>query len=285
MTRILFSLPVHERPDIVEGQLANIRYFCPDSIVCLHVSLAYKGDFADFTRFAQLPGVLVNPHRLASVYGTGLFHLHVANYIHAKQYYPEVDRVGLIASNELLVRPGLEAHVQNYAAGAQVEALDRQTDWHLFHRKVEQDPKVMALLSHFGLPTVFGGQAEGQFYEDGMFVEMAKAFVRFFPLEPYWFETEELLPQTMMMALLNRTSRVSPPFTLQNYSHAFEINEPLIAQIRRGHGYIFAPRHPQRLRSVHMATDDLSSVFSVKRVPREACALRDHIYSLQQAQS
>jgi len=35
--QILFSLPVHERPDILAGQIDNIRYFCPNAVICLHL--------------------------------------------------------------------------------------------------------------------------------------------------------------------------------------------------------------------------------------------------------
>ena len=279
----LFSLPVHERPDILADQLANIRRFCPDAIVCVHVSPAFAGDLETFRALARAPGVLLNPRRLETVHGRGLFHVHVSNAMHAVQAHPEIAKVCLISSNELFVRSGLSSHLDHHDAGAQFEMLDPATDWHVFRKQPHTFPEVAALLRYLDLPVIFGGQAEGQFYEAGLFFEMARVFLRFLELTPYRFETEEVLPQTITLRLLGPAHRIAPPFTVQNYCNRFEITPELIATIRAGRGWIFGPRIPGTLASPHVGRHDLGCAFSVKRVPREACALREAIAQLPEA--
>lgn len=276
----LLSLPVHERPDIVADQIANLRRFCPEALICLHLSAGYEGDPAPFQALATVPGVLFNPRRLDTVRDCGLFHVHVSNFLHAISAHPELGRVCLISSNELLVRHGLAEHLDAYHAGAQVQVYDPATDWHLFAKRVDTLPEIAELLRFLGLPTIFGGQAEGQFYDANLFLDIATVFMRFLPLAPYRFQTEEVLPQTIALSLLGQAGRVTLPFTLQNYCNAFSFNPDLIELIRTGRGWVFGPRRLHHLASPHIGTHDLSSIFSIKRVPREFCALRQFISGL-----
>ncbi len=273
---ILFSLPVHERPDIVEGQISNIARYCPGAAVAIHVSPVFTGDMAAFKALEKTPGVFVNPNRLPTALGKGLFHVHAVNFLHGMQCQPATDTVALISSNEMFVRDSLTDYIVPFQAGAQIELFDPLTDWHLFHRGVEREPHVQALLTYLGLPAIFGGQAEGLFFPTVLFAEMVKLYLRFFGPEFSGFETEEILPQTIMAKFLDGRP-ISPPFTLQNYCHRFEIDRALIARVRAGHGYIFAQRNAGCLRSPHIGSNDLSSVFSVKRVPREDCEIRRFI--------
>ena len=69
---ILFSLPVHERPDILEGQISNIMRYCPGSGVAVHVSAAYDGDLTYFQKLEKYPGVFINPKSAADRARQGL---------------------------------------------------------------------------------------------------------------------------------------------------------------------------------------------------------------------
>lgn len=279
-SRVLFSLPVNERPDILAGQIAHIQRFCPDSLICIHISAGAYGDIQDFEQLGKVPGVLINPVRLETVYGKGLFHVHAANFLHAQLCCGDIGHVALISSNELVVRPDLEAHIRRYAAGTQIEIFDPLSNWHVFKGAVKDDPRLKRLLTHLGLNMFFGGQAEGQFYRASMFAEMTKLFFRFFSTGPTGFETEEVLPQTMAIALLDSSQAVSLPFTFVNYSNHVEIDERFVEQVRSRRGFIFSPRRMHNLQSPHLNTHDISSIFAVKRIPREQCKIRSYIYGL-----
>lgn len=276
----LFSLPVHERPDVVADQLTNIRRFCPEAIVCVHVSRSYDGDMAPFSALARTPGVLLNPRRFEVLRGRGLFHVHVANFMHARAAHPEIGRICLISSNELLVRAGVSDYLGAHDAGAQFEMFDPATDWQVFRKRPDTLPEIAALLRLLDLPVIFGGQSEGQFYDSDLFFEIAQVFLRFLPLAPSQFETDEVLPQTIALRFLGPANRIGLPFTLQNYCNRFDITPEVIATIRAGRGWVFGPRMPGTLPSPHVGLHDLSSVFAVKRVPRESCALRSLIAEL-----
>jgi hypothetical protein len=135
-------------------------------------------------------------------------------------------------------------------------------------------------MGHLSLNTIFGGQAEGQFYNTPVFAEMVNIFLKFFPMEPLWFETEEILPQTMAAVLLPWNRPVALPFTFQNYGNYVSIDQALVDLLREGRGFIFSSRRPGHLRSPHISIHDLGGIFAVKRVPREECAIRTYICGL-----
>ncbi|MBV9813811.1 MAG: hypothetical protein JO326_13770, partial [Acetobacteraceae bacterium] len=232
-----FSLPVHEKPDIVADQVANLRRFCPNAVICLHVSPSYRGDLAPFQALATDPAVLLNPRRLATVHGRGLLHVHVANFAYAYTAHPEISKVCLISSNELLIRDGVADYLNAHDAGAQFCMWDPLSDWRVFRRRVDLLPAVAAMLKSLGAPVIFGGQAEGQFYDAALFLEIVSVFARFFPWAPAGFETEEVVPQTVAVRLLGPQCRVGLPFTLQNYCNRFELTPELVSVIRGGHAW------------------------------------------------
>ena len=278
---MLVSLPAHERPDIVAAQIGNLRHFAPGALVCVHVSPVFTGDIAEFAALESVPGVFVNRARLSTGRATGLFHVHVANFLYTLGLGEGFDKVLCISSNELLIRQGLEAHVARHVLGAQIEMFDPALDWHLFRRGLERDAQLMALLRDLGLSCFFGGQAEGQFYEAALFAEMENLYLRHFALAPCGFESEEILPQTMAMALIGDRTKMPPPVTFQNYGHFLELTPAVIEKIRTGGpGIIFAPKRPHGLRSPHIGVQNLDMVFSLKRIPREASPLRDYIHGL-----
>lgn len=101
MSRVLFSIPVHERPDIVRDQIENIQHFCPNATVCIHVSAAAAAQMRVFERYCDLPNVLVNPNSFETGLGTGILHTHVSNFEYSILQGVDFDKVVLLSSNEM----------------------------------------------------------------------------------------------------------------------------------------------------------------------------------------
>lgn len=280
MAKILFSIPVHERPDIVRDQIENINYFCPDSIICIHVSAGATVSRDEFRRHCDLENVLINSQSYETVWSGGIMHTHVGNFLHALECGVEFDKVMLTSSNELLVKPGLADYVSGFSAGAQMEVYDGATDWGVFRTDFLETPAMRKFLKALDLPLFFGGQAEGQFFDKDVFSWLSRLFVESFPMGPCGFPIDEVVPATIAARLAIVGQDVALPVTLCNYCNNLEISNEVVLQVRRGTGALFAKRVPRTLRSPHIGASVLKGVFGVKRVPREECELRSFIRGL-----
>lgn len=70
--RILFSIPVHEKPEVVLDQINNFLHFNPDCCIVLHISSGFRFDSDHisedgfFSALGDIDRVYVNPNRLRS---------------------------------------------------------------------------------------------------------------------------------------------------------------------------------------------------------------------------
>ncbi|TCQ10346.1 hypothetical protein C8J34_102756 [Rhizobium sp. PP-F2F-G36] len=280
MDRILFSIPVHDRPDIVRDQIENINYFCPGSFICLHVAEGAAASRDEFARACDFENVVLNPHSLGFTLSDGLMHTHVSNFLHMLDTGLPFDKVVLVSSDEMLVKDGLGDYVSRYPLGVHAEVLDLATDWGVFNPELLQTAAMQGFLKTLGLPLFFGGQAEGQFFSKSIFGLLTKLFMENFPMKPCGFPTEQVIGPTMAARYFVTHTNGVPPVTLSNKSNTLVISNEVIAQVRSGKGTIFAKRRPGALRSPHIGASVLKGVFGVTHVPREDCDLRRHIRSL-----
>jgi hypothetical protein len=280
MGKILFSLPVHERPDIVRDQIENINYFCPGSLIAIHVSADATADKDEFRRQCDFENVLINPKSYETVWSGGIMHTHITNFMHAIETGVDFDTVMLISSNELLVKHGLSDYVDRYEIGAQTEVYDSATDWGVFREDILNSEGMQGFLSKLGLPLFFGGQAEGQFATRKIFSSLVRVYTTNFPMGPVGFPIEEVILPTMAARHCMTGTDVTLPITLCDYCTNLAISEDAINLVRSGKGALYAKRVPKALRSPHIGASVLQGVFSVKRIPREDCDLRRFVRSL-----
>ncbi|GBR51697.1 hypothetical protein CSR02_14485 [Acetobacter pomorum] len=290
--RILFSIPVHERPDIIRDQALNILKFCPNSVVVMHLSKGVNND-DDLALFKMaiegLEGVILNAdegYRVDTGDGhSGIFQAHYANYLLAEKLGIDFSTICLLSSNELLIKSGLEDYTAQHHIGCQTVLSDPTSNWHLFNRDLLSRLQSVGFLDDLEISQFyFGGQAEGQFYRKDIFKKMATIFRNFFPRSrPAGFETEEVIPPTIVANLTvdgGKEMMPVPPITLCDYCHDLSITPKLIEKIRSGWGVIYAPKKNGMLVSPHIGWPSFKTIFSVKRVPREECEIRSFIRSL-----
>jgi hypothetical protein len=281
MDKILFSLPVHERPDIVRDQIENLLYFTPGSLVCVHVSASAAESVDEYKRHCDLPGVFINPRRYETTAGKGILHTHISNFEHMAWQGEAFDKVMLISSNEMLIRKGLAEHVSRFRLGAQTEVFDRSVDWHLFRAEMLDDVRVRGMLDQLGLPIFFGGQAEGQFFNREIFDQVYKIYTSHFPMASCGFVTEEMIPPTVAAFSTMNGIDAALPITVCDYCTLLKMDIGVVDRIREGVGSLVSVKIPRTLRSPHHNVSTLASIFSIKRVPREDCELRRYVRSLE----
>jgi hypothetical protein len=269
--RLAFSLPVHENNEVVANLIENIFHYNPQSIVVLHISQI----FTDFNEqmFREMPNVFVNPRRYLTQHGKGMLLTHCSNFRYLQALNAGFDVFCISSSNEMFIRPGLVDYVKEVKNAFQAVRFDPKLDWHVFVRRIDQHPKVQLLLAALGTSEVYGGQTEGQFFEKAIFQQIADFyFSAFGETEINDFETEEIVPQTVAMAMKVRPAL---PFTLVDYSNYwdFSLSVPvlkkladplLVGRVKLNLGQ----KGSRMLVSPHLNTDN-RSVFAVKRIPRK----------------
>lgn len=312
---LLFSIPVHEKPEVVLNQIENFKYFNPNSIVVLHVSLGMS--VADYTRlkalFEDLDYVYINPIRLQTGWADGtLFKAHLENMRFALREDLKFSYFCLHASNEMFVKTGLEDWVKGIDAGFdQVnEGKNNPVYQQIDHFK--KDINSSRILRRNGLKTVLGSQVEGTFYSRelvaiitrrlegrtlgelggffsigidkvGTFKSLVYRIIevllrRFrFPLRVTPFCKEEVYFPTLVSDLLSERITRNMSYCFMNWHNNLSINKNEIGWIRENN---IAALHQSK--SFRTSTE-LSpfNYFTVKRVDRDLNdALRNYINAI-----
>lgn len=280
MDKLLFSLPVHEMPEIVRDQIENINYFCPGSYICIHISAGSAHLLEDFRRQCDFENVFINPSSYETQWNFGILHTHVSNFLYALEQGANFDKVVLISSNELLVKHGLAEYVSQYAMGCHTQMYDVTANWGGFRTDVANDQRMKAFLRSVDMPCYFAGQAEGQFYSTKIFSKIVRHYISHFPMAPCGFCTEEVIPPTIAAIFGVIGINFALPITLCDYCTTTLITPDIIDQVRLGKGTLFARRIPKFMRSPHVNLSVFDKVFSVKRIPRKDCELRRYVRSL-----
>jgi hypothetical protein len=173
---ICVSLPVHTRPAVIAGQLANFAAFLPAARVVLHVS-----ENARFTP-GQLEAALVasgctnaviNPQRLATGWGNILL-AHLANIAWIRRQLPACTRICLHSSNDMLVRCGLGSHLDRAGGGNFLHhrPIRPGSRWR-FSAAALGDSPLLALRKRLGDVPALGSQVEGSSYDAALLYEIA----------------------------------------------------------------------------------------------------------------
>ena len=268
---LLFSIPVHEKQDIINNQIENILNYNLNSNIILHINKSFKNFNENLTKYDN---VYINSKNFNYIYSKGLLWIHINNFLEAMRINVNFKYFVMISSNEMFIRNGLNLYIEKYKNGLQIEEFNIDKDWHNFNKKIEEDPKMLFMLEELNLTKIYGGQAEGQFYEKKVFNKIVEIYLKFYGTnELNNFETEEILCQTIFKSL---NISYTYPFTLQNYSNNLEYNEDFIELIRNNKIIIKNDKKKNGLISPHVNLD-CSSIYSIKRVDRSFNDIRNYL--------
>lgn len=178
---ILFSLAVHEKPEVVRNQVENFFHFNPGCQIVIHVSAWMPATEFDVMRslLADLPYVHINDTRLWSGYGDGTqMKMHVVNFQYAQRARLNFRYVCLHASNDMFVKHGLADHMGNYDAGFYLpDIADNDERWvHMV--RARKDPRLKKAMRKAGIKKIVGGQVEGSFYNTAIMAEVVARIMK-----------------------------------------------------------------------------------------------------------
>ena len=173
---IWVSLPVHTRPSVIAGQLANFAAFLPEARVLLHVSGSARfapGQLDAALAAAGCTNAAINPQRLPTGWGD-ILPAHLANVAWIRRHAPRCTRICLHASNDMLVRPGLAHHLGHGRNLLHRRPIGPGSRWR-FAAAALADPALQSLCRRLGGAPLLGSQLEGSSYEAALLFELADA--------------------------------------------------------------------------------------------------------------
>ncbi len=158
--KIVVSVPVHEKPDVILDQINNIKKYIEKPIIVLHVSKSFFGQYS-LERLNNIPDVYINPENLDTVWGDILLP-HVSNYFYMREI-ELFDYFLFQASNDMFVRRGIEDYVGQYEAGfCRRVILQKESMWWPAQAAWE-DRQLRKIMNVIGQRQIVATQIEGTF--------------------------------------------------------------------------------------------------------------------------
>lgn len=163
MSKIMFSLLVHEEPIVILDQIVNLFKYNPNSSVVVHFNPNFNRGESVLTCeellniFSDFKNIYVNPNRL-KVGKDDIIQAHLSNFRFVENV--EFDYFYFIASNELFLKTGAEEFVSGYRYGCMAQ---KKPNWH-FIENLRLDSGLQNIYSYLNKKEYYYSQIEGSFY-------------------------------------------------------------------------------------------------------------------------
>ena len=270
---LLFSIPVHEKQDIINNTLENIFHFNPNSKIILHINKTFQ-DFDP--SLSQYNNLFINKTNIDYTKGGDLLAYHISNFDYCIKNNISFEYFILSASNELYIKRGSNIYIEKVKNGLQIvkQNEDFTVDWHNFKKNIENNESIQKLFELIQNNKLVGGQAEGQFYQKHVFQKIYDLYIQItLGYEPLNFEAEEIIPQTIFHSL---NLEYNDPITLQNYTNNIDFTVPYIKELTNTNIQIQSNTLKNQLTSPHLNKYS-ENIYSIKRVDRNFNKTRKYL--------
>ena len=222
---IVFSIPVHEKTEVVIDQIININHYNENCAIVLHISKAF--DFVNSNvsekRFVEIVNsfgnVYINDIRLKTIY-CNIVHVHVINFEYIERL-AEFDYFILLASNEEFIRTGLYNEIKEYICGFNYQKLYDVPNWS-HQKKALEDPVVSKICSRFdeNISNAVKSQVEGCFFKKNLFHEIAQLIKELYPISEApplcLYPREEVYYQEIAYFLIQDKTKILKTYITHN---------------------------------------------------------------------
>lgn len=200
MLKIVFSIPIHEKLEVVIDQVNNIKKYVKHPYIVFHAS---RGKFTkeELNRLMQLEDVYVNPNQYETGWGS-ILHTHISNFWYMCSVV-DFDYFVMQSSNDMYVRSGIEDYISGKVAGFHIHRIVKDSLWWpsevLFLDEMLKD-----ILKYMGSNEVIATQVEGSFYSKELMKKTFELIGQFYDRskETIMYPREEVYIPTVALHLL-----------------------------------------------------------------------------------
>ncbi len=161
-TRIAFSIPVHEKIEVIKNQVQNFKHFNPGCIIVLHVSALMEMDADSIKKeLSEYTYVHINPIRILSGYAdTSQLYMHYINLKYLLDNNIPFDYFCIHASNDMFIKKGLEEYITGFESFTNLQDCKRNREWYQGYM-AWHDQYLAAIRKDLGIDKIYGSQTEG----------------------------------------------------------------------------------------------------------------------------
>ena len=174
-TDLLFSIPIHEKQNIVNNTIENIFNFNPNCKIILHINKNFKDFDKKKSNYCNL---FFNSTTYDYISGTDLLIYHVSNFNFCVNNNISFEYFILCASNELYIQKNAINYIKEHKNGLQIVQYDKNIDWHNFKKKLNENDIILDLFKNINNNILCGGQTEGQFYQKNIFNKIKDLYLK-----------------------------------------------------------------------------------------------------------
>lgn len=249
MTKIMFSLLVHEKPIVILDQVMNILKYNPTSSIVIHFNPAFVDDDNDMKLDALLrilysfDNIYINTNRVR-VCKDDIIQAHLSNFEFVKNQ--NFEYFYFIASNELFLKSGLANFIKDYDYGCECIKKD---NWHYFDI-MSKDPDLEKIKKLLNTNEYYYSQIEGSFYSKNIMSKIVSIINKCYDYKKdhYFYPRDEVYFSTIAINLFRDFNRF----------------DGCLCRIKWQGKILFTS-----LKSINKIVNCKDYCFSVKRVDRE----------------
>lgn len=169
--KILISIPVHEKPDVINDLIVNIKKYVKNSVIVLHISKGFYDNYKE-EDILQDANVLINPEHLQTSWGN-IYQTHISNFIYADQIV-DFDYILLQASNDMFIIGGIEEYIKKFDAGFNRRVIWQDGSLWWPAACAFNDNALKKVMNYIGITRIVASQVEGSFYKREIFRYISK---------------------------------------------------------------------------------------------------------------
>ncbi len=225
MLDIIFSIPIHQRLEVVLDQICNIQHFNPNCGIVFHLSRGFdyktslisKEEF--FKQANRLGNVFINPESVRTGF-CDIIQAHMSNFDYVSKVC-DFKYFAICASNESFIRQGLVDYVNQFDCGYTVSSLTKASDWK-FGDKLFRDNDLLDFMSSMGYRRLDVTTPEGQFFKKNLMSDIVNAIRSFYDYKQMKesYPREEVYFSTMAYNMFHK-AKVGSIFTYSAYHYKF----------------------------------------------------------------
>lgn len=209
--KIVVSIPVHEKKDVVIDQIENIKRYIYKPIIVLHISKEfYNNEGGNFQEIEELEDVYINSIHYSVGWGN-IAHVHISNFNYISNI-TDFDYFLLHASNDMYIKPQIEDYIKQYDAGFCRRILRYEKTMWWPCQKAHEDLFLKEIMQDHGIDEIVATQVEGSFYKKKIFEKI----INYIGIEDISgdeiYTKEEIYFSTIAYALINK-SKLGYPTT------------------------------------------------------------------------
>lgn len=208
---IVFSIPIHEKFEVVIDQIINIFSQNANCAIIFHISKGFnysdslisRDEFIQITK--KIGDIYINPQSVRTGYGD-IIQAHLSNFSYVYNHF-NFEYIAFLSSNEMFIKKGLFDHICNYDCGIQfIDVSEKKHANWTTGLSSTIDKELKKYLATNNCDKIYGSHIEGSFFKKDLFLTIVheiNGFYNYLEMQ-YAYPREEIYFSSVLNCLLQK---------------------------------------------------------------------------------